>query len=371
MKPLLPFLFIAVSLSINAQGLKEANELIENFQFEKALQVLVQLNDSTDIHIPLQSGYCYSRLGNYKSAIENYKQALQIDSLNRISLNQLGQIYSRTNQYALAEDCYKKLIYIDSLNSFYFKQYAALAASTNYDSLAAMLYFKTLKLNPRDIESYSSLGNILLEGENYYQLDSLIGRALFVDSLQSSILLLKAKSELAQHKYKKVIVTVKKILEWNDTQPIHARLLGISYFQLNEYAKVVECMNYLLLSGVKSEWVYYYLGASYRELNDLPKSIDAMSKAIEGGISENIGVYYSQLAKAYEESKDYKNAIHYYQAAYEKSKTKILLYHLARNYDVYFKDKSSAIAYYKRYLASDDTIKLAREYSRRRLDVLE
>jgi hypothetical protein len=96
-----------------------------------------------------------------------------------------------------------------------------------------------------------------------------------------------------------------------------------------------------------------------------------MSRAIESGISENIEVYYSQLARTYEEAKDYKNAIHYYQAAYEKSKTKILLYDLARNYDVYFKDKSTAIAYYKRYLASDDTIKLAREYAKRRLDMLE
>ena len=371
MKRILTLLLVSFALFVNGQELKEANELIENFQFEKALTVLSQLNDSSDIHIPLQSGYCYSRLGNYKSAIESYRHALQLDPSNRVALNYLGQIYSRSNQYTLAEECYNKLISIDSLNGFYYKQYASLAASANLDSLAATLYSKTLKLNPKDMESYSSLGNIFLESENYLELDSMIGRALTVDSLQASILLLKAKSELGQHKYKEVIATVKKILERSDTQPIHARLLGISYFQVNEYEKVVQCMNYLLLTGVKSDWVYYYLGASYRELNDLPKSIEAMNKAIDAGISENIGIYYSQLAKAYEESKDYKNAIHYYKAAYEKSKSKILLYHLARNYDVYFKDKAAAIGYYKRYLASDDTIKLAREYSKRRLDSLE
>jgi tetratricopeptide (TPR) repeat protein len=148
-------------------------------------------------------------------------------------------------------------------------------------------------------------------------------------------------------------------------------MLGISYFQLNEFSKTVECMNYLLMSGMKNEWIYYYLGVSYRELNKIPESIDAMTKAIGEGISDSIGIYYSQLAKSYEESKDYKKAIYYYQAAYESSKSNILLYHLARNYDVYFKDKSTAIAYYKRYLATDDTIKLAREYSKRRLNVLE
>jgi tetratricopeptide (TPR) repeat protein len=210
-----------------------------------------------------------------------------------------------------------------------------------------------------------------LDEEEYFGVDSLVRTALMTDSLQSSILLLKAKSQMAQHKYKETVATVKKILEWNDTQAIHARLLGISYFQLKDYEKTIECMSFLILSGVKGEWVFYYLGASYRELGDIPKSIDWMNKAIESGISENIEIYYSQLAKSYEDAKDYKNAIHYYQAAYEKSKTKILLYHLARNYDIYFKDKSSAIGYYKRYLASDDTIKLAREYAKRRLSVLE
>ncbi len=371
MKHVFLFLIITFSLSAYGQDLKEANELIENFQFEKALSILLQLNDSFNIHIPLQRGYCYSRLGNYKSAIESYRHVLQLDSSNRAALNQLGQLYSKSNQYNQAEECYNKLIDIDSLNSFYYKQYASLAASANNDSLAVILYTKTVSLNPRDMESFASLGNILLESEKYIELDSVINRALEADSLQAAILQLKAKSAFNQHQYKKVISTVKKILERNDTQPIHARLLGISYFQLDDYEKTVQCMNYLLLTGLKSDWVYYYLGASYRELNDLPKSIDAMNKAIEAGISENIGIYYSQLAKSYEENKDFKNAIHYYQAAYEKSKTKILLYHLARSYDIYFKDKSTAIAFYKRYLASDDTIKLAREYAKRRLDSLE
>lgn len=79
---------------------------------------------------------------------------------------------------------------------------------------------------------------------------------------------------------------------------------------------------------------------------------------------------YTQLATSYESLKDFKSAIKYYKAAYESSKSDILLYHLARNYDVYYKDKSQAITYYKRYLSSDDTIRIAREYTRLRLDEL-
>src|SRR5260221_14019614 len=97
MRYLLSLLFISIVITVQSQNLKEANELVENFQFEKALKVLSQINDTTDIHILLQKGYCYSRLGDYSSAIENYRQVLLIDSLNKIALNPLGQMYSRAN----------------------------------------------------------------------------------------------------------------------------------------------------------------------------------------------------------------------------------------------------------------------------------
>ncbi|HTH55627.1 MAG TPA: tetratricopeptide repeat protein [Cyclobacteriaceae bacterium] len=371
MKYVLALSLFLCGLSLAAQDLKEANELIENFQFEKALAVLKPLPDTSDIHVSLQKGYCYARLGNYSEAMQSYQRALVIDSINKVALNQLGQVYAKTNRFDQAEMCYKKLIGIDSSNSFYFKQYAVLASSTNRDSIAGLFYKKALQLNPKDVESSISWGNILLEADNYFTIDSLVSQALMYDSLQRGVMLLRAKSLMAQHRYKETVAVVNKILQRNDPQAIHARLLGICYFQLKKYDNTIEWMNFLLLSGVKSEWVFYYLGASYQELGDIPKSIESMNKAIESGISDNIEIYYSQLAKSYEDAKDYKNAIRYYQAAYEKSKTKILLYHLARNYDVYFKDKSSAIAYYKRYLASDDTIKLARQYAKHRLRVLE
>lgn len=364
-------IFLFTVFCIKAQSIKEANDLIGTYQFEKALEILSQLNDTTDIQIPLQRGFCYSRLGSFKKAITSYLSAVEMDSTNRTALVQLAQLYSRNMEIEKSENCYERLISIDSTNSYYFKQYASLVSGVKMDSLAIQLYLKALSLNPRDVESYAALGNLLLESEQYPLLDSIVGRAVDTDSTESVFLLLKGKSELAQHQYKNVIATGNIFLRWNQPQPALVRLLGIAYFQMDEYSKAIECMNYLLMSNVKSEWVYYYLGVSYRELGNIPKSIEMMTKAIDEGITENIGTYYSQLARAYEDNKDYKNAIHYYQAAYKKSKSKILLYHLARNYDIYFKDKSSAIAYYKRYLASDDTIRLAREFSKRRLDVLE
>jgi tetratricopeptide (TPR) repeat protein len=370
MKKLLSFALVVTFYSGHAQDIRQAEELVSNYQFDKALAILSDINDTIDVRIPLQRGYCYYRLGNFKNAILCYNQALRLDSINRTALIQLGQLYARHNRFSEAKMCYERLIHIDSTSSYYFKQYASLATSINDIPLAIDLYHQTLLLNPNDLETYSLLGNILLDKEEYGKLDSLLAKGLAQDSLQSPLLLLKAKSEMGQQQYRQAVATVGKLIAQKDTLPSYARLLGISYFQLDQYKKVIQCMNYLLNADQKNDWIYYYLGVSYRELNDLPQSIEYMNKAIDEGITENIGTYYSQLARAYEDKKDFKNAIHYYHAAYEKSKSKILLYHLARNYDVYYKDKSTAIAYYRQYLASNDTIRIAKEYSRHRLSTL-
>ena len=350
---------------------KEADRLINNYQFDRALTLLTSTNDSLNINLLQRKGYCFYRLGNYEDAIAEFERIVKIDSTNRNALHQLGQLYSRNNQYTKSAGSYKKLISLDSLNSFHYKQYAAVASQADDIPTAVTNYLMTIKLNPRDIEAYGALTNVLLETEAYQMADSIVTIALSYYPESNQLRLLLAKAFLGEKKYQEVLDNVEELLIKSDTTQAHARLLGIAYFQLDQYEKVISCMNFLLKADAKADWIFYYIGASYQGLKNHEQAIKFLSRAIEEGISENISMYYTILAFNYEEVKDIKNAIRYYKAAYESSKSDILLYHLARNSDVYFKDKSVAIAYYKRYLKSDDTVKVAKEYSKYRLRELE
>ncbi len=353
----------------NTEILKEADRIINSYQFEKALAVLEQSPDTLNIEIIQRKGYCHSRLGNYQQAIEAYEKVVKTDSTNTSAFNQLGQLYSRAGHYDLAKELYQKLMSADTTNSFYCKQYASLLVQSGEAVYAMAYYLRTIDLNPRDFEAYTSLANLLLESEAYGMADTILMNAL--KTIQHPQLkLLLAKAQLGEKKYKSVISNVNELLLHSDTTATSARLLGISYFQLDKHNEVISCMNYLLESGAEADWIYYYIGASYQQLNNPDSAIVYLNKAIEAGISNNIETYYTQLALSYESMGDFKNAIHYYKAAYENSKSDILLYHLARNYDQFYKDKSSAIAYYKKYLSSDDTIKVTREYSQQRMQQL-
>jgi tetratricopeptide (TPR) repeat protein len=376
MKRTITIVFLAINTTLFAQEIsqaadrgREADKLISNYQFSQALSMLSNPEDSLDIDILQRKGYCYFRMGSYGNAIRQFEKIVTLDSANRNALFQLGQLYARNNQFEDSYSCYQKLILGDTSNSFYYKQLAIVASQSNDMMTSLANFFKAVQLNPRDIEAFALLGNTLLEEEQYEVADSVLTEALKVNR-SPQLRLLLAKAQLGEEKYQAVVETTHQLMVKGDTIPAYARLLGISYFQLDQFDKVLPCMRFLLKSNLKAEWVYYYIGVSFQQLHQPDSAIIYINKAIEEGISENISNYYTQLASTYEELKDFKSAIKYYKAAYESSKSDILLYHLARNYDVYYKDKSQAIAYYKRYLSSDDTIKIAKEYTRYRLDEL-
>jgi tetratricopeptide (TPR) repeat protein len=342
---------------------------MSDFQFARALELLDRAEDSLDVGILQRRGLCYSKLGNYSDAIMAYEAIRIADSLNREALYQLGQLYAHSEQYDQAKLCYQKLIDLDSTNSFYYKQYASVSVRANDLVSGIAGYLQTVRLNPRDLEAYGHLADILIEAEQFHFVDSMLTTVLSIKESKPLRLLL-ARANLGEDKYQAVIDNIEFLLVDGDTTATYARLLGISYFQLDEYQKVIPCMEFLIRAGVKADWMYYYLGVSYQQTKNTVKGIEFLNMAIDESISDNIGTYYTQLAMAYEEVKDFKNAIRHYKAAYETSKADILLYHLARNYDVYYKDKTPAQIYYKRYLESDDTIKMAKRYSQHRLDVL-
>ena len=349
--------------------MREADLLINNYQFDQALSLMNKAEDSLNVELLQRKGYCYSRLGNYTDAIIAYEGIRKTDSLNREALHQLGQLYSRNDQYDHSRACYMKLIDLDSTNSFYYRQYASVAVKANDIINGIAYYLQTVKLNPRDMEAVQQLATILIEAEAYTFADSMLNHVLAIAE-NPQLRLLLARANLGEEKYAEVIENLGKLLTKTATTAVSARLMGISYFQLDQYEKVIPCMEFLLRNGMKADWIFYYLGVSYQQLNNPAQGIEFLNLAIEESISDNINTYYTQLAMAYEEIKDFKNAIRYYKAAYESSKSDILLYHLARNYDVYYKDKTPARIYYKKYLNSDDTIQIAKEYSRHRLTVL-
>jgi tetratricopeptide (TPR) repeat protein len=346
--------------------LREVDSLMLSYKFDSALRLLEKC-DSAKADILLRISQCNFRLGRTDAAISSSIRVLRMDSMSVAALNQLGQLYSRNGDYPGALDSFVRLIGLDSTNGFYYKQ-AGLMASRMEDNAKARIFFSTaLNYNPADIESSLALGNILMEMEEYESVDTVVRLALALAPASRSILLLRARSDLEQQHYGSVVVTVNTLLQQSDTTVLFARLLGESYLHLQQYPNLIDCMLFLLKNRYEDERVYYCMGIALQELGDAGGSIPWFERAAQKSISQNTKVYFLQLGRSYEAMKKYAEAIRAYRTAYNYSKDPILLYHLGRNYDVYYKEREPALDHYRKYLRSDDTTSSARDYARRRM----
>lgn len=337
-----------------------------SYKFEAALRRLEKC-DSNRTDVLLRIGQCNFRLGIIPAAIRPLKRVLQADSTNASALNLLGQLYSRNGEYLSAFECYVLLIQGDSTNGFYYKQAGLMATRMEDNSSATVFFSHALNFTPGDVESSVALGNILMELEEYERVDTLVRLALALAPESKPILVLRARSHLEQQNYESVVSTVNTLLQQSDTTIVYARLLGESYLHLQKYPELVRCMLFLLQNRVADERVFYCMGVAHRGLDNEEAAIPWFGRAAQRSISPNTKVYFSLLGQCHEAVKNYPEAIKAYRMAYNYSKDPILLYHLARNYDVYYKEKDQALDYYRRYLGSGDTTRAARDYARRRM----
>jgi tetratricopeptide (TPR) repeat protein len=126
----------------------------------------------------------------------------------------------------------------------------------------------------------------------------------------------------------------------------------VAYLKIDSVDKAIEHLRAIIEREKDSEHTHHYLGLAYLEKEELDSSALHLEKAAEMGISEKMAIYYADLAKVKQMQYQYKEAIQHYEEAYAHSDNPEHLFHLARNCDLYYKDKRIANKYYQRYLAT-------------------
>jgi tetratricopeptide (TPR) repeat protein len=354
---------------------KKGDIFLTNYQFEKAIEslTLCYRQDLQNIEYLKKIALCYSNMGQLKDAKINYLEILKIDSNNILSLNQLGVSYLKESNYKQSLLQYIKLEKLDPLNSYYQKKIAKLSFKSGKIENSILHYKKAHKLNPKDIDVIIELSQIYQSLKLYSEADNLINKGRLIDSTNTKLILYQVKSAYKQKSYLSVILGINQILKTTkDSTSNLLRLFGVSSFHTGDYQNTITSLEKVIENKQESEIVYYYLGLAYRAIGNGDKSIYHFERAINESISDNISIYYTNLAVTYEEQGMYAESIKAYQTSYKSSKDKILLYHLARNYDMYYKNTKTAILYYERYLATNDSANIQfKDYSKYRVSELK
>lgn len=354
---------------------QQAKQHLNKFQFQDALPILTtcyQITDSSQPLIEEKLALAYFKLGQFKPAQFHYQNVLDKDSGNIAVLNRLALIELKTNDDEKAEAYYQKLITLDSTNAYYYSQIADIAKKNSNWQKAITYYRKTLGMNEKDTKSITELSELLLKNKALESADKWIKRGMTLDSTNLRLRGLKAKLAYRQQNYDQVISSTGYILEGGDTTKTYLKLSGIAHLQMGQHPKAIQHLQKANALKGKSELIPYYLGIAYRKAGETGKATRYIEEAVKEGTSNNLALFYQQLAHTYEEEDNYSAAIEAFKKAYAHSENEQLLYHMARAYDTYYKDKKPAIRYYQKYLAKHDTTheELAR-YAKQRVNRLK
>jgi tetratricopeptide (TPR) repeat protein len=375
------YLLIVIVVFFTAYSSKgQADELTlsaikayDSGDYESAYNLYIQCvaTDSTEVSFLEKAGLSAYRVGMVAESKTSFLKALELDTLNQIAMSQLASIYEQESNTPKAIKFYTKLSESFPDNAIYKRKLAQNYANGGLTVEAFSYFAQAYKLNPKDLFSIKGLTEIFQKNEQYNEADSLMHFGLSLDSTNINLHQLIARSKYKQKEYDSTIYYLKKITGQVDLSPYFNKLLGYSLIQIDSFEQSIFYLERALMDDGSKEYAHYYLATAYENMDNIPYAEHHYKKALEEGISPNISNYHRSLAKIYNESSKLKEAIPHYQDAFKYSDDPVILFYLARAADTYYKDKSIAISYYKKYIKSKHNNEEYKTYAKSRARILK
>jgi len=327
--------------------------------------------DSSDLIVLKKLANAHFQLGDTKSSASYYLKLLSYNDEDIPTIKRLATIYELEENTPKALKYYLKLTQLLPENGTYFRKVAVQYAKAGERNGAYTNYLKAYALNKRDLLTIKSLTEMMLAQDEVGAADSILWKARSYDDKNIAYALLMARSKYKQKQYDSVIVVMEGMRGRIDFTNYYNKLLGYAYMKVDSVDKAIVCLERSLVDEGNPEKAHYYLSEAYAKKGDDTAFVFHLEKAITAGKSDNLGKYHRNMAKYYDDNKSLKKAIPHYESAYRYTKEPRFLFFLARAYDAYYADKSTAVRYYKKYIASSDSVEEYKNYARDRSRVLK
>jgi len=348
-------IFLFAATPSNAQ--QGIDSLMIHHQYDRVVEKLLQY-DTLSISERTHLAEAQQKLGKLYDALDSYTALYRADS-NHAYLLQQARILEKVDEDPKALQVYIQLNKLEQENVYYWKLTARSAYKNASFPFSLQAWKEVHQRNPEDLEAIDKMALLYNKLDQPALADSLLKKGLQIAPEAKFLKRSRIKTLYRLRKYQALVDLADELFMQGDSNLVVQKIAGIANYHEKNYPKCLLLLGKVAEVETGSELVHFYMGLAYRDSGDNEEAGTYLEKAIELSVSKNIGNYYTQLAVNFEEAGETAKAIQAYKVAYSESKNKILLYHLARNYDSYYKDKKVALTYYERYLQEKDT---ANEY---------
>ena len=376
------FIFSLGIPSLKGQGLidtsaqlniwyQEASSLMENFQFDPALERLTSCYryDSENQDYLLKIAYCHQQMGRYRDAKLYYGEVLKVDSNQLRAINALASIATRQANHRQAQIYFQQLISIDSTNGYYFKQAAYNAVRRGAILDAAHLFLEALNRNPEDMESIDQLADIYIALDDLKSAQQIVDNGLNLDQKNLKLLYNRARIYQKQQNHEGVVETLRSTLEQGDTTDYYQMMIGVAFLRLDSLDQGIFHLEQVVNREKADDKTYHYLGLGYFRKDSIGRSKSYFELAIAAGTAPRMYAYQGDLGLLYDKKKQLRKAIEHYKKSVEARPVPEYIFHLAHASDRYYKDKRIALERYQEYFRTED--KKYRNFTAQRIEQLK
>jgi len=364
------FILIFQIALMQAQDDQVVDMLMQRQDYQSALTLLKEQDSSFNQQVVM--GKCYHRLGQWRQAKVTIEGYLKQDTFHTGGNIALASIYDQEFNMPKAIKHYRRLVKSDDQNPTFLKNLAQAHVKANLLRLADELFWQARMLNPQDISILLSLTDLAFRDKNWLLADSLTNLGMQLDSSNFQLILAKARCKYTVKNYLESVHFLKKAKGWIDLNPYYQKMLGYGLLQIDSLDESIHVLENLLYQE-ESEHTHFYLALAYQKKSNSERSIHHYEKAIEKGISGNIGKYYAGLARQFKRENKLKDAIIAYGEAWDYVGNPSHLFQKAQLSEQYYKDKSIALAEYRKCIKykslrtdelafAADRIRLLKEY---------
>lgn len=237
----------------------------QNDRLRDAIRKFRQLTDLdanlVDAHIDL--GLCYKRLGQYDSAVEEFKKALLRDPRNTIATYNLAHTYALAGRTDEAVAGFRRTLQISPYESKAFTG-LGIANQLRGDIKQAMAeYERALQINPSDWTALANLGSAFLSQGNTGKAIAYLKRALEINPKDAEAYNTLGSALLIKGDLTEAIASFRQAVDLKANYDDAYVNLGLALLQKGDLQEATSNLRRALEINPSSAYAHHLLGQTY------------------------------------------------------------------------------------------------------------
>lgn len=324
------------------------------------------------VHVDRSLGESFAALYRWEQAELAFRRVLTEEPGDLATRQALAEVYVRSRDWKAAEKQYTRLVEEDSSNGRWWAHLGRCALERGRSDRAIQSYARAHRLLPQAAEVALPLSRLYREEGREGDAAAVIDTTISHQPGDPWLWRRRADLAFEQNDLNDARRAYRRTLALGDSSATIFRRIGLIEVKQERYAKAVDPLRQSYQRDSRHSRTMLYLGITYRHLDSLRQASHFLEQTIEQETRGPLTTAYAEYAETKDQQAEVRAAIRAYKTALrlqpERSEFHFQLAHL---YDRHYREKATAVRYYRRFLrASDSTQKELRTYTENRLEAL-